>query len=627
MVRVDGGRFVDAHGRTLLLRGVNLGGSSKVPRTPDGATWRREGFFEHRAVSFVGRPFPLAEADEHLSRLARWGLRTVRLVTTWEAIEHAGPRQYDAAYLDYLEAVARRCGEHGLDVFVDFHQDVWSRFTGGDGAPGWTLEAVGFQLEHLHETGAALVHCLHEGPLPRMAWPSNAGKLGAATMFTLFFGGDAFAPERRIDGVGAQRYLQEHFLGAVEAVVRRLRAVDCVFGYDILNEPSPGFVGCGALGQPFGLEVGPRPSPLEGMALGDGASLPVYVWKRGVLGPRAVDRVRVNPRMRRAWRDGVPCVWREAGVWEMEADGTPTLLRPWHFTEVDGRPVDFHEDFYRPFLREAVRRVRAVAPDAVVLVESVPQREGPRWDTVDGAGVAYAPHWYDGVVLFLKDYRSFLGVDFHTERPVLGARRIRRSYAEQLRSFERHARARMGGMPVLLGELGVPFDLRGGRAFRTGDFSLAAAALDRTLTAVEDSGVSATLWNYTPDNTHARGDQWNDEDLSVFSVDERKDPQDPDSGGRALDALVRPYPLALAGTLVRYGFDRRTRRFELVFRHAPDVQAPSELFVPARQYPGGPRVECSDGRFELDAAAQRLRYFHDPARPEHTVTLAPRAGP
>ena len=61
------------------LRGVNLGGSSKVPARPDGATWRREGFFEHRNVSFVGRPVPLHGAGRTGTRHARTGLRASQL--------------------------------------------------------------------------------------------------------------------------------------------------------------------------------------------------------------------------------------------------------------------------------------------------------------------------------------------------------------------------------------------------------------------------------------------------------------------------------------------------------------------------------------------------------------------
>ena len=157
MIRLDGPAFKDDAGRTLMLRGVNLGGSSKVPRRPDGATYRSEGFFDHRQVSFVGRPFPLEEADEHFARLRRWGLTFLRFLVTWEAIEHQGPGIYDLEYLDYLEAVIRKAGEHGMTLFIDPHQDVWSRFTGGDGAPGWTLEAAGFDMTKFHPSGAAIV--------------------------------------------------------------------------------------------------------------------------------------------------------------------------------------------------------------------------------------------------------------------------------------------------------------------------------------------------------------------------------------------------------------------------------------------------------------------------------------
>ena len=111
-IRIDGTRLRDRHGREVILRGVNLGGDTKLPY-PDGGTHIPTDFADHRTVSFVGRPFPLDEADAHFRRLRRWGFNCLRLLTTWEAVEHAGPGLYDTAYLDYLTAIAARAGTHG----------------------------------------------------------------------------------------------------------------------------------------------------------------------------------------------------------------------------------------------------------------------------------------------------------------------------------------------------------------------------------------------------------------------------------------------------------------------------------------------------------------------------------
>lgn len=235
--------FEDDLSRKVMLRGVNLSGSSKVPYKPDGSTYIREGFFDHRNVSFVGRPFPLDQADEHLSRLREWGFNFLRLLVTWEAIEHAGPGIYDQAYLDYIVEVVRVIGKYGFNLFIDPHQDVWSRFSGGDGAPGWTLEAVGFDLTHFAETGAAIVHATHGNPYPKMIWSSNSSKLACATMFSLFFGGNDFAPNTKVDGEPAQEYLQRHYIQAIRQLAQRLRDQPHVLGYDTLNEPSSGYIG------------------------------------------------------------------------------------------------------------------------------------------------------------------------------------------------------------------------------------------------------------------------------------------------------------------------------------------------------------------------------------------------
>ncbi len=173
-----------------------------------------------------------------------------------------------------------------------------------------------------------------------------------------------------------------------------------------------------------------------------------------------------------------------------------------------------------------------------------------------------------------------------------------------------------------MGEIGIPFDLDEKRAYRTGDFRNQSRALDRSLQALEANLLSATLWDYTSDNTNARGDLWNDEDFSIFSRDQQTDPSDPDSGGRALDALLRPYPQAVAGEPLAMTFDRQTGVFMFSFAHDSEVAEPTILYVPRMQYPGGCRLAVSDGEAEYQPEEQRVVYRHSGDRKTHTIRLA-----
>ncbi len=621
MIRITGPHFTDEHGRTLLLRGVNLGGSTKVPFRPNGATYRRESFLDHRNVSFIGRPFPLEEADEHLVRLKSWGFNFLRYLVTWEAIEHAGPGQYDDAYIEYVRTVVEKAGRHGFSMYIDPHQDMWSRFSGGDGAPGWTLEAVGLDIGRLHESGAAVLHQYYEGPLPRMIWPANESKLATGTMFTLFFGGNDFAPETRIESEPVQEYLQRHYIDAVCHLARRLKDLPCVIGYDTLNEPGKGFIGWEDLRLPGGnVKVGPMPSPYQSMLLGSGYSQAVEVWETSRSGFRRTGSCIMNEKRANAWRPGKESLWREHGVWDAGADGNPRCLRPDYFAVRNGRRVDFSQDYYLPFARRYTEAIRKVDPTAMVFVESSPGAQPPVWQAPN---IVYAPHWYDGYVLLFKNFSNWLASDIHSGGLIISPWYIRRSFAGQLNRYRCQAAERLGNPPVLIGEFGIAYDMQNKRAYQTGDFRKQIGAMDRMLRALDDTLLSGTIWNYTADNTNVHGDGWNEEDLSIFSRDQQRDPKDVNSGGRALEAVARPYARAVAGALLHMGFDCRRRLFACAFRHDPRVAAPTEIFIPNFQYPNGVEITVSDGSWALDTEQQILEYRHTASCEIHTVRIRP----
>jgi hypothetical protein len=626
-MRIDGIWFKDDQGRTLILRGANLGGSTKVPYRPDGATYRREGFFDHRNVSFVGRPFPLQEAGEHLGRLREWGMTFVRFLITWEAIEHAGPGEYDEEYLDYLYAVIEQAGEYDIDVFIDPHQDVWSRWTGGDGAPGWTLEALGMDLAKMSETGAAIVHAIHGDPFPRMIWPTNYDKLGAATMFTLFFAGSDFAPHTRIDGVPVQEFLQGHYINAVKQVALRLRDLPNVVGYDSLNEPGSGFIGCEDLNKvPRGpILMGATPTPFQAMLLGAGYPQEVGFWELGFAGFQQTRTVALNPDGVSLWREGHECIWKRNGVWTDDG-GQPRLLHPDYFAQIGGRKVDFEKDYLKPFIRRFAAEMRSVHPQALLFLEGIPHGKHPHWGPDDPPNAVNAAHWYDGLTLLTKHFNPEMTISLSSGQFVSGAEAVRQSFVEQLAALKRAGIEQMGGIPTLMGEFGIPFDLDDKQAYTTGDFASHVLALDANYNAMDANLLNCTIWNYTADNTNERGDKWNDEDLSIFSRDQQADPADVHSGGRALEAIVRPYARKTAGEPLRMHFDLPTRTFEFEFRHDPAVRAPTEIFIPNYQYPDSMAVEVSDGTYEIERANQTLIYNHTTARQVHRIRVGPRQG-
>ncbi|MBX3027978.1 cellulase family glycosylhydrolase [bacterium] len=200
-----GGRIVDAEGREVLLRGVNVNALAEY--------WQ---YGEFPTVF----PFTADDAD----RMAAIGWNTVRLLLSWSRVEPA-PGQYDAAYLEQARAAVRLLASRGLYTILDLHQDAWGPTLaarpdevcappatpafGWDGAPGWaTLDG-----------GAA--RCAAAGI--RELSPA------VSAAFAAFFADAA-------DGTGIG--VRSRYAAMLGHVARVLGAEPGVAGYDVMNEPN-----------------------------------------------------------------------------------------------------------------------------------------------------------------------------------------------------------------------------------------------------------------------------------------------------------------------------------------------------------------------------------------------------
>ncbi len=221
-------QVLDESGRTVLLRGVNVNGlvdywtSNLVPPYPVDPRAYAGGACP--ADSTVTTAVPLCERD--LAQIAALGWDVVRLPVSWSLLEPL-PGRVDPLYLERIAQVVGWARQRGVRVVVDLHQDAWSKFVfapkgtvcppgstamdGGDGAPVWAS---------VHVTPA----CAPGGTRELEPPVQEAAQR---------FWSDLPAP----DGVG----LQEHYAAVVTALAQRFAVEPAVAGYELMNEPQPGF--------------------------------------------------------------------------------------------------------------------------------------------------------------------------------------------------------------------------------------------------------------------------------------------------------------------------------------------------------------------------------------------------
>lgn len=148
--------------------------------------------------------------EQALRFSADWGLNFVRLLVLWAGVE-PNPGVYDSAYLDKIEERVDWFHEAGVWVLLDMHQDVYSKYTCGDGAPLWAVRSDGQSIS-----------CPAQ-------WFLGYFEPGVQRAFDNFWNYE-----------GPHMELQDHYANMWAEVARRFKDHPAVIAYDIMNEPHPG---------------------------------------------------------------------------------------------------------------------------------------------------------------------------------------------------------------------------------------------------------------------------------------------------------------------------------------------------------------------------------------------------
>jgi hypothetical protein len=213
-------------------------------------------------------------------------------------------------------------------------------------------------------------------------------------------------------------------------------------------------------------------------------------------------------------------------------------------------------------------------------------------------------------------------MDLETVKLVFGKKKVFQLFKNQLKKIQDQANDIPGGAPTLIGEFGIPFDMNHKKSYKNGDFANQIRALNMYYQILDSLFLHSTIWNYTSDNTNQRGDQWNDEDLSIFSKDQQHNLDDINSGGRALAAIIRPFCTTLSGEPLSQWFDLSKK--EYYFGFSDQSGETSEFFVPEFHYPRGVHIEVSDGVWNYDQDNQLLTFTPGNNQSEHNIRILPK---
>ena len=245
-------------------------------------------------------------------------------------------------------------------------------------------------------------------------------------------------------------------------------------------------------------------------------------------------------------------------------------------------PWTFEKYYLAPFYLDLIAAMKTVDPDHTYFYEpQITTSAGglSYLGVLEGENLAYAPHYYHPLVAEGYFYSG-------------------NSWLLWLTMKLRNAEAARSGIPWILGEFGVPEDLRGMRAY-----------LFDLLSILDYRKAGWTYWSY---------DYSSDSGYGI--IDSEGNEQD------QLECLVRPYPMRISGLPVSYSYSPYTRILQVEFDEEESAEGPTEIYTGgSRIYPEGFEIYCSDDEgswsYELDEEWDIIKVWTSSEFENHVIIL------
>jgi len=151
--------------------------------------------------------------DAFFDKFKEKGFNILRLGFGWNVVEPK-PVKYNEEFLDAIGVILDKCAEKEVFVYLDIHQDCYSSFCYGNGAPAWATLTGKYK------------------PRPaKFVWAE------------LYFRSKAV--HQAFDNFWTNRQykdtcLQDYYAGMWRHIAEKFKDKPALFGFDFMNEPYPG---------------------------------------------------------------------------------------------------------------------------------------------------------------------------------------------------------------------------------------------------------------------------------------------------------------------------------------------------------------------------------------------------